>query len=135
MPSVKAKTQIQVVQDFLDGATEGRSGSGGNLIIKGDQLIHYQTVIAERYGHNGYTQEAVAQALNIDRSLLSHVEAGKKGCSVDLLIQLSLFFEVSIDYIVLGTVHSDLIRLNSTKQVKESIESLICHLETFSKRL
>ena len=49
MPSVKAKTQIQVVQDFLDGATEGRSGSGGNLIIKGDQLIHYQTVIAERY--------------------------------------------------------------------------------------
>ena len=50
MPSVKAKTQIQVVQDFLDGATEGRSGSGGNLIIKGDQLIHYQTVIAERYG-------------------------------------------------------------------------------------
>lgn len=38
--------------------------------------------------HNGYTQEAVAQALNIDRSLLSHVEAGKKGCSVDLLIQL-----------------------------------------------
>ncbi len=85
--------------------------------------------------HNGYTQEAVAQALNIDRSLLSHVEAGKKGCSVDLLIQLSLFFEVSIDYIVLGTVHSDLIRLNSTKQVKESIESLICHLETFSKGL
>ena len=50
MPSVKAKTQIQVVQDFLDGATEGRSGSGVNLIIKGDQLIHYQTVIAERYG-------------------------------------------------------------------------------------
>ena len=54
---------------------------------------------------------------------------------MNLLIQLSLFFEVSIDYIVLGTVHSDLIRLNSTKQVKESIESLICHLETFSKRL
>ena len=50
MASAKAKTQIQVVQDFLDGATEGRSGSGGNLIIKGDQLIHYQTVIAERYG-------------------------------------------------------------------------------------
>ena len=41
---------VLVVQDFLDGATEGRSGSGGNLIIKGDQLIHYQTVIAERYG-------------------------------------------------------------------------------------
>lgn len=50
MASAKAKTQIQVVQDFLDGATGDRSGSGGNLIIKGDQLIHYQTVIAEQYG-------------------------------------------------------------------------------------
>ena len=28
--------------------------------------------------HNGYTQEMIAQALNIDRSLLSHVESGKK---------------------------------------------------------
>lgn len=35
MASAKAKTQIQVVQDFLDGATEGRRGSGGTLIIKG----------------------------------------------------------------------------------------------------
>ena len=30
--------------------------------------------------HNGYTQEMIAQKLNIDRSFLSHVEAGKKGC-------------------------------------------------------
>ena len=35
--------------------------------------------------HNGYTQEMIAQKLNIDRSFLSHVEARKKGCSVDLL--------------------------------------------------
>lgn len=48
MATSKPKTQIQIVDDFLDGATEGRSGAGGNLIIKGDQLIHYQTVIAER---------------------------------------------------------------------------------------
>ena len=46
----KAKTQNQIVEDFLGGATEGRSGAGGNLIIKGDRLIHYQTTIAERYG-------------------------------------------------------------------------------------
>ena len=46
----KAKTQIQIVEDFLGGATEGRSGAGGNLVIKGDRLIHYQTTIAERYG-------------------------------------------------------------------------------------
>lgn len=51
--------------------------------------------------HNGYTQEMMAQKLNTDRSLLSYVESGKKGCSVDLLIQLSSVFGVSIDYLVL----------------------------------
>ena len=50
----------------------------------------------------GYTQEKLAGALNIDRSLLSHIEAGKRGCSVDLLIQLSSFFDVSLDLLVLG---------------------------------
>lgn len=50
----------------------------------------------------GYTQEKLAGTLNIDRSLLSHIEAGKRGCSVDLLIQLSDFFDVSLDLLVLG---------------------------------
>lgn len=85
--------------------------------------------------HSGFTQEMLAQELNIDRSLLSHVEAGKKGCSVDLLIQLSSFFKVSIDYIVLGVVRSDWTKPNSVGQIKENIESLICHLEAFSKML
>lgn len=48
--SNKPQTQIQIIRDFIAGATDGRSGSGGNLSIKGDQLIHYQTVIAERCG-------------------------------------------------------------------------------------
>ena len=51
---------------------------------------------------SGYTQEKLAGVLNIDRSLLSHIEAGKRGCSVDLLIQLSDFFNVSLDLLVLG---------------------------------
>lgn len=85
--------------------------------------------------HSGYTQEMVAQELNIDRSLLSHVESGKKGCSVDLLIQLSSIFKVSIDYLVLGNVHAKPLKLNSTEQIRESIELLIYHLKTFSKTL
>lgn len=85
--------------------------------------------------HNGYTQEMIAQALNIDRSLLSHVGSGKKGRSVDLLIQLSSVFKVSIDYLVLGSVHDKPLESNSTEQLRESIESLICYLETFQRSL
>lgn len=35
---------------FMDGSTEGMS-STGTLKICGDKLIHYKTVIAERFGN------------------------------------------------------------------------------------
>jgi hypothetical protein len=45
----KPKTQIQLVGELLAGETEGICGGNGNLKIVGNQLIHYQTVIAEKY--------------------------------------------------------------------------------------
>ena len=44
----KSKTQIDIVKDFLEGSTDGVSGGSGNLKIKGNQLVHYRTPIAER---------------------------------------------------------------------------------------
>lgn len=44
----------QLINMFVDGATEGYSGTKtnrGNLKIVGDQLIHYNTPIAERFGN------------------------------------------------------------------------------------
>ena len=51
---------------------------------------------------HGYTQEQFAKALNIDRSNLSRIESGRRGCSLDLLVQLSSIFGVTLDYIVFG---------------------------------
>ena len=50
----------------------------------------------------GYTQEALAKKLGIDRSLLSHIETGTRGCTVDMFIQLSEVFDVSLDLLVFG---------------------------------
>ena len=61
--------------------------------------------IRQLRNEHGYTQEALAKKLGIDRSLLSHIEAGKRGCSVDLLVQLSEFFNVTLDLLVLGRGH------------------------------
>lgn len=47
-----AITFQQLIDSFLSGETEGRSGSQSNpgtLKIAGNQLIHYSTPIAERY--------------------------------------------------------------------------------------
>ena len=51
---------------------------------------------------HGFKQEEFARALNIDRSNLSRIESGRRGCSLDLLVQLSNIFGVTLDYIVFG---------------------------------
>lgn len=83
---------------------------------------------------NGYTQEKLAGVLNIDRSLLSHIEAGKRGCSVDLLIQLSDFFDISLDLLVLGKERS-VSSENKRKRLKSELTELIKHLEIFKENL
>lgn len=80
---------------------------------------------------HGYTQEEFARALGVDRSYLSRIESGKKGCSVDLLIQLSELLNVSIDYIVMGKTRSTLLEAAAKEQLKSDVENLISHLETF----
>lgn len=42
-------SQIKLIELFRDGASIGVSTGGGNLKIYGDKLIHFDTVIAERY--------------------------------------------------------------------------------------
>ena len=80
---------------------------------------------------SGVTQEQVAGALNIDRSFYSRVEAGKKGCSVDLFIQLSNLFHVSLDYLILGRHSGDLLESTDRVQMKEDIAKLVARLEQF----
>ena len=46
------------------------------------------------------TQEQIANAVNVDQSFYGRIESGKKGCSVDLFIQLSVLFGVSLDYLI-----------------------------------
>lgn len=82
----------------------------------------------------GYTQERLAQTLNIDRSLLSHIEAGKRGCSIDLLIRLSDVFNVSLDLLVLGRDKTAL-DTSSRNLLRSNITELIGRLESLRKRL
>ena len=77
---------------------------------------------------NGYTQEALASKLSINRSVLSRIEAGKYACSIDILAQISAFFDVSIDYLVFGKSQNQ-----NTTRLKDDITNLIFHLECFKE--
>lgn len=84
---------------------------------------------------HGYTQEQLAGELNIDRSLISHIEAGKRGCSVDLLVRFSDFFDVSLDLLVFGKEKSAPSNSTGRKHLKTDIAKLIKHLEAFQSTL
>ena len=47
-------------------------------------------------------QQKVAIDLNISREALSHYENGKREPSLDMLIKLSDYFNVSIDFLIKG---------------------------------
>lgn len=82
---------------------------------------------------NGLTQEGAAVALNIDRSFYSRIESGKKGCSVDLFVQISTLFKVSLDYLILGRHLATMLENSDTAQLKENIRELVAHLEQFKE--
>ena len=87
--------------------------------------------IRQLRNEHGYTQEALAKKLGIDRSLLSHIEAGKRGCSVDLLVQLSEFFNVTLELLVLGRGQESV----EKTALNEEIAQLMDHLEAFQNKL
>ena len=47
-------------------------------------------------------QQKVAMDLKVSREALSYYENGKREPSLDLLIQMSKYFNVSIDYLITG---------------------------------
>ena len=59
----------------------------------------------------GFTQEQLAAALNISTPHLGNIEIGKRGVSIDLLMEISNVLNVPIDFLVRGT-------LSPTYQIK-----------------
>lgn len=50
----------------------------------------------------GLSQQKVAMDLNISREALSYYENGKRNPDVAMLIAMSKYFNVSIDYLITG---------------------------------
>lgn len=84
---------------------------------------------------NGYTQNELAKAMNIDQSFLSRIEAGQKGCSVDLFIQFSEFFHVSLDALILGMESDTSQEIKRKARLKADITELIDQLAQLKAKL
>ena len=70
----------------------------------------------------GFTQMELAEELNITLNHLKAIENSRIACSIDLLVELHLFFEVSLDYLILGkTMKTDYIQ----SEIDDAIKILI----------
>ncbi len=49
----------------------------------------------------GITQAQMAMKLNISDRHLRRIEAGEKGPSIDILVEIASLFNVSLDYIIM----------------------------------
>lgn len=77
---------------------------------------------------NGVTQEQLAEKLNVTVNQLYRVEAGLSTGSVDLIVEISVHLDVSLDYLILG-------KEQPRDYIKEKVKALISILVAWVKDL
>ena len=68
------------------------------------------------------TQKQMAYALRINIDHYGRIEQGKRGISVDLLLDMAEVLDVSIDYLVKGTSHPSLKSIVLIAQMRELLD-------------
>lgn len=63
--------------------------------------------IQNRRKQRGYTQEQLADMMNVSIQMISNLERGIKAIRIDNLINLSAILEISTDYILTGKATAD----------------------------
>ena len=48
----------------------------------------------------GYSQEKLGKAVGFTQAAIANIESGERGVSVDKLIELAQFFNVSLEYLL-----------------------------------
>ena len=75
----------------------------------------------------GMTQAQLAMKLNIGDRHLRKIEAGEKGPSIDILVEVATLFNVSLDYIIMGK--------QSQSDLKKKLTALIQSLSVLAESL
>ena len=85
-------------------------------------LVKIGQRIQIRRKQRGYTQEQLADLMNVSIQMVSNLERGNKAIRIDNLIKLSEILEISTDYILTG------------KETADDIGALNTRIEQLSER-
>lgn len=82
-------------------------------------------IAALRY-NRGWSQKELAEQLNISSSTLGSYEQGRREPSVDIIVELSRLFDVSIDFLLTGKICSDNDRIALDRLLSENTQCCMC---------
>lgn len=78
----------------------------------------------------GYTQEYIAEKLNVSTQHISDIERGLNGLSVPSLMELCTVLEVSADYILFGSASN-----SSGNPITASLNKLTPHQKMYAEEI
>ena len=70
------------------------------------------------------SQEELAEKLNVSQNTIAKIECGLRRPSIDFLIDLSRFFNTSINYLVFGVHPEDVEKETAKKEIDAAIEKI-----------
>ena len=91
--------------------------------------MEYGQRMKEERNRMGCTQEEVALRRNIGHEHMNKIERGKRGCSIDILLELSEVFGVSTDYLLTGKRAGDESIRDSVENVMDELSSLLARID------
>ena len=77
----------------------------------------------------GVTQEELAEEINYTFEHINKIERGRNGCSVDLLLELSAYFQVSTDYLLTGRDYRNMVAKKQLENVINELSSVVRLME------
>ena len=87
--------------------------------------VEFGRRIKELRTDKGITQEELASELNISHEHMNKIERGRNGCSIDLLLDLSAYFEVSTDYLLKGEDANQMVARKSLQRILEELTVIV----------
>ena len=90
--------------------------------------VEFGQRIKEQRTKMGLTQEELAFRLNIGHEHMNKIERGKRGCSIDIILELSEVLGVSTDYLLTGKKADD-------ESIRDSVENIMDELSSILARI
>lgn len=110
------------------------------LLLRRKNIMKYDTKasgkrIKQLRQEMNLSQEQLAEKLNVSQNMIAKIECGLRRPSIDFLIELAEFFEISLHYIVLGTSKDAADKKRQIEEVIEQIDQMMELLQNKKKEL